>query len=150
MKTHRSVLHASFTFLALATGGISAVAMAQDVARPAKPATAGGRRAARELQVLSALRAHPLTAGYPITATWSKGAVVLSGGVGTKQVHDVAVRLAIASGVADSRRPGDRHGAGARRGDRRGCRGHRRCRGLRRLGASSPYIYPPPLDGQAG
>ena len=40
-----------------------------------------------------------MTAPYPITTSWRKGAVVLSGRVGTKQVHDVAVRLAIDTGV---------------------------------------------------
>ena len=45
-----------------------------------------------------ALRANPLTAPYPINATWRDGAVVLSGRVGTKQVHDAAVQMAIAFG----------------------------------------------------
>ena len=44
------------------------------------------------------MRANPLTAPYPIAATWQKGTVVLSGRVGTKQVHDAAVRMAIAIG----------------------------------------------------
>ena len=53
--------------------------------RPARP----------EQVVLSAIRSHPLTAPYPIVATWQKDKVVLAGRVGTKQVHDTAVRLAI-------------------------------------------------------
>ena len=46
-----------------------------------------------------ALRANPLTAPYAINATWRDGAVVLSGRVGTKQVHDAAVQMAIAFGL---------------------------------------------------
>jgi osmotically-inducible protein OsmY len=51
-----------------------------------------------ELTVQNALRANPLTAPYPIAATWRNGVVVLSGRVGTKPVHDTAVQLAIAIG----------------------------------------------------
>ncbi len=40
----------------------------------------------------------PLTAPYPIAATWRNGVVVLSGRVGTKVIHDAAVQLAIAVG----------------------------------------------------
>jgi hypothetical protein len=45
--------------------------------------------------VLNAIRAKPLTAPYPINATWRDGAVVLSGRVGTTQIHDAAIRTAI-------------------------------------------------------
>ncbi len=48
--------------------------------------------------VQNALRANPLTAPYPIAATWRHDRVVLVGRVGTKQVHDVAVQMAIACG----------------------------------------------------
>ncbi len=51
-----------------------------------------------ELVMLRALRSNPLTAPYPINATWQRGSVVLSGRVGTKQVHDAAVQMAIAFG----------------------------------------------------
>ena len=51
-----------------------------------------------DLQVVGALRANPLTAPYAIRSSWRDGAVVLSGRVGTKQVHDMAVRTAIAVG----------------------------------------------------
>ena len=46
-----------------------------------------------------ALRSNPITAGYPITTAWQKGSVVLAGRVGTKAVHDAAVRTAIDLGV---------------------------------------------------
>lgn len=51
-----------------------------------------------DLQVAGAIRANPLTAPYGIRTSWRDGAVVLSGTVGTKQVHDMAVRTAIAVG----------------------------------------------------
>lgn len=53
-----------------------------------------------EIVVLQALRAHPITAPYPIATSWRAGQVVLSGRVGTKVVHDTAVQLAIASGYS--------------------------------------------------
>jgi osmotically-inducible protein OsmY len=98
---------------------------------------------------LSAIRSHPLTAPYPIAARWQKGKVVLSGTVGTKQVHDTAVRLAIAAGVPfrddlliDT---GAAHfvaqSAAAVMGA--GSAGP-----LGTQSASSPYIYPPPLFGR--
>ncbi|AGA27256.1 BON domain-containing protein [Singulisphaera acidiphila] len=51
-----------------------------------------------EVAVFQMLRSHPVTAPYPIATTWRAGQVVLSGRVGTKVVHDTAIRLAIASG----------------------------------------------------
>ena len=45
-----------------------------------------------------ALRSNPLTAPYAIGASWQGGKVILSGRVGTKQVHDSAVQMAIAFG----------------------------------------------------
>ena len=51
-----------------------------------------------DLQVAGALRANPATAPYAIRTSWRDRSVVLSGRVGTKQVHDVAVRTAIAVG----------------------------------------------------
>jgi osmotically-inducible protein OsmY len=146
MKPHSSILYASFTLIALTSGGVS-VATAQVASPPARPARQASDVPRAELQVLSALRAHPLTAPYPIAATWNKGAVVLSGRVGTKEVHDVAVRLAIASGspirddlvidtgIAHAAAMGaSLYGSGAG--------------GFATLGTSGPYIYPPPLFGR--
>src|SRR5271166_3002454 len=45
--------------------------------------------------VLSAIRANPLTAPYPITAACRNGTVVLAGRVGTSVIHDMAVRTVI-------------------------------------------------------
>ena len=95
---------------------------------------------------MAAVRSHPLTAPYPITVTAQKGKVILAGRVGTKQVHDTAVRLVIATGVPfrddlviDTAGP-------PRRPDRRG--GGLWAATARRGLASSPYIYPPPLFGR--
>jgi osmotically-inducible protein OsmY len=51
-----------------------------------------------EIVVQTALRANPFTAPYPIAAAWKNGTLILSGRVGTKQVHDAAVRVVIAHG----------------------------------------------------
>ena len=45
--------------------------------------------------VLHAIQANPWTAPYAIHTSLSKGTVVLSGRVGTTQIHDIAVRTAI-------------------------------------------------------
>ena len=98
---------------------------------------------------MSAIRSHPLTAPYPIAATWQKGKVVLAGRVGTKQVHDTAVRLAIDIGypfrddlvidtgmahfVAQSAAAVMGGGVGGPLGTQ---------------SAASPYVYPPPLFGR--
>ncbi|MDR3620195.1 MAG: BON domain-containing protein [Paludisphaera borealis] len=49
--------------------------------------------------VVDALRANPLILPYAIQVTPSDGAIVLSGKVGTKQVHDMAVRTVIDLGL---------------------------------------------------
>ncbi len=135
MKTHRSILRASLAVTALffGAGGLE-IAAAQEARRPAAAGQTNDAPRA-ELQVLAALRAHPVTAPYPISVTWNKRAVVLSGRVGTKAVHDVAVQLAIASGspirddlVIDTGLASLSSSPG--------------------LGVSSPYIYPPPLMGR--
>ena len=147
MNTHRWVLRAS---LAVAVSGGSAV-FGQDAARPAKPAPRPAAEPANvprtELLVLSAIRAHPLTGAYPIAVTMRKGSVVLSGGVGTKEVHDVAVRLAIASGspvrddlVIDTGLASAVSTSPVVAGGGMSA--------VPRVGSSSPYIYPPPLMGR--
>ncbi len=52
-----------------------------------------------EVIMARALRSNPLTAPYAIGAYWRDGKVILSGRVGTKQVHDSAVQMAIAFGL---------------------------------------------------
>ena len=98
MRPQRFVVQSSFAALAILAGGASAV-LGQDAPRPAKPAEDAPNVPRPEIVVLDAIRSHPLTAPYPIATSWRKGTVVLSGRVGTKQVHDLAVRLAIATGV---------------------------------------------------
>jgi osmotically-inducible protein OsmY len=74
-------------------------ARAQTVPRPARETARAPRPAQPELILAVALRANPLTAPYPIATNWQKGVVVLSGRVGTKQIHDAAIRTAIETGV---------------------------------------------------
>ncbi|WP_422926473.1 BON domain-containing protein [Singulisphaera sp. PoT] len=53
-----------------------------------------------DITLLRALQSNPVTAPYRImTSTSKEGRVVLSGRVGTRQVHDVAVRIAIELGI---------------------------------------------------
>jgi osmotically-inducible protein OsmY len=137
------------TALALLAGGTSVV-VAQVEPRRATPDQRAASTSPRPEQVvLSAIRSHPLTAPYPIMATWQKGKVVLSGTVGTKQVHDTAIRLAIDAGapfrddlvidtgaahfVAQSAAAVMRAGPGGPLGTQ---------------SAASPYVYPPPLFGR--
>ena len=49
--------------------------------------------------VVDALRANPLILPYEIQVTPSKGAIVLSGKVGTKQIHDIVIRTVINLGL---------------------------------------------------
>jgi osmotically-inducible protein OsmY len=147
MKTQRWVLRPPVIALALVACATSA-GFGQDGTPPAKAARDTRKLSERELIVIRALRAHPLTAPYPYTTSLRNGDVVLSGRVGTKQAHDLAVRLALASGVPirddlviDT---GVAHLAalGAAQGPA----------GVSSLAPSlatnSPYIYPPPLMGR--
>jgi osmotically-inducible protein OsmY len=163
METQRGLLAQSLAALALFAAGTSTVsgqqpprpAPAQEPLQPApaqvapRAAAPGAPEAARqEILVLTALRSHPLTAAYPITVAWNKGAVVLSGPVGTKQVHDAAIRLAIDSGVPIRDNlvidTGLSHlaamSASMAVGGSSSLFGH--------PSSYSPYIYPPPLFGR--
>ena len=51
-----------------------------------------------DVAVRQVLQANPVTAPYNLTTAYRNGQVVLAGTVGTKQIHDVAIRLAIATG----------------------------------------------------
>jgi osmotically-inducible protein OsmY len=146
MNTPRLSLR--FAALALMAGETSVV-FAQVEPRRAAPAQRAASAPRPEQLVLSAIRSNPLTSPYPIMATWQKGKVVLSGTVGTKQVHDMAVRLAIAVGapfrddlvidtgaahfVAQSAAAVMRAGPGGPLGTQ---------------SSVAPYIYPPPLFGR--
>jgi hypothetical protein len=141
----------SLPLLALAVfAGGEPIVRAQVEPRRAAPVQTASSAPRPELVVLSAIRSHPLTAPYPIVAIWQKDKVVLAGRVGTKQVHDTAVRLAIAAGypfrddlvidtgtahfVAQSASAVMAGGAGA--GGPLGTQS-----------AASPYVYPEPLFG---
>jgi osmotically-inducible protein OsmY len=137
-----------FSALALLAGGTTGV-VGQVEPRHVPPAQVAQSVPRPEQVVLSAIRSHPLTAPYPIVASWQKGKVVLSGTVGTKQVHDTAVRLAIAVGVPfrddlviDT---GAAHyvaqSAAAVMGS--GVAGP-----LGSQSSAPPYVYPPPLFGR--
>ncbi|MFO0889751.1 MAG: BON domain-containing protein [Isosphaeraceae bacterium] len=65
-------------------------------AAPLRPSEGGAR--SPDLLTLQALQANPITAPYPISVSWQKGRIILSGRVGTGQVHDAAVRTVIALG----------------------------------------------------
>jgi hypothetical protein len=136
-----------FVLAVLANGAPAVVGQVQPRRATAAEAAPGAPRP--EQVVLSAIRSHPVTAPYPIAATWQKGKVVLAGRVGTKQVHDTAVRLAIDTGVPfrddlviDT---GTAHfvaqSAAAVMGGGTGGP-------LGTQSAASPYVYPPPLFGR--
>ena len=156
MKMRRLVRRASFTFLVLAGVGLWP-AFAQTIpgnAAPQQRAVAAPQATDLprvELLILARCGSNPLTAPYPIAVTWNKGAVTLSGVVGTKQVHDVAVRLAIASGkpirdnlVIDT---GIAHAAAMMSASLGPAAG---VGGFARVGGTSPVYLPAAADGQAG
>ncbi len=51
-----------------------------------------------DVTVRQLLLANPVTAPYNLMTAYRNGQVVIAGTVGTKQIHDVAIRLAIATG----------------------------------------------------
>jgi hypothetical protein len=102
-----------------------------------------------DLFVTRVLRANPLTGPYPIRADWRGGSVVLSGVVGTSQIHDMAVRAVVDLGypvkdelvidTAEAHRVALMQAAALP--------GNSTSWGL--LAGSAPYlVYPPPLFGR--
>jgi hypothetical protein len=75
------------------------VATAQAPTPQAQAGPAAEGPSSSETALLQALAADPLTAPYAFATTLRGGRVVLLGRVGTKVVHDAAVRIAIASGI---------------------------------------------------
>ena len=130
---------------------ITPTVSAQNATRPTY-GTAQQNRAVtvRADEVISnALRSNPVTAPYPIGVRWNKGAVELSGVVGTKQIHDVAVRTAIAYGfpfrdnlVIDTAMTAQVAAAASGMSPRNGSPP------AASVSASSYYVYPPPLMGK--
>ncbi len=130
------------SILALAT--LSTAASGQGV--QARPRPVPARPIERPEQFLARiLGENPTTAGYAITVKWAKGVAELSGRVGTKAIHDAAVRMAIDSGIpfrdnlvidtgtaraAASSDPVSQAAANAQ------------------ATAGAPYVYPPPLMGR--
>ena len=141
-------LSVPFSALALLAGGTSVV-VGQVEPRRVPPAQVAQSAPRPEQVVLNAIRSHPLTAPYPIAATWQKGKVVLSGVVGTKQVHDTAVRLAIAVGVPfrDDLMI-DTGGAHLVAQSAAAVMGGGVAGPLGTQSSASPYVYPPPLFGR--
>ncbi|MFI5457004.1 MAG: BON domain-containing protein, partial [Isosphaerales bacterium] len=143
MKTRLPLLQSSLTALALLAGGASAV-LSQDGARPAKETGDAGNVSRPEIVVLNAIRSHPVTAPYAIATSWRKGVVVLSGRVGTKQVHDVAVWLAIDSGVPFRDDLVIDTGTAAFAAQSAAMAAP----AAAVASSSSPFVYPPPLMGR--
>jgi hypothetical protein len=132
--------------LVLSIGGSRDLA-GQDAPRPAIRSRETASPPRPEAIVLNAIRANPVTAPYFIKAAWRRGAVELSGKVGTKQVHDVAVRTAIDLGIpfrdnlvidtGEAHRIAGDYAAPTPAAS-----------ALAQEYSSSPYIYPPPLMGR--
>jgi osmotically-inducible protein OsmY len=79
-----------------AVAGVASAQLAGPASAVPRPADIPQQRP--ELVMAQALRSNPLTAPYAINATWQNGLLILSGRVGTKQVHDATVQMAIAFG----------------------------------------------------
>jgi len=102
--------------------------------------------AAPDLLLLGALRSNPVTAPYAISVSRQKGVIVLAGRVGTKQIHDAAVRMAINLGAPFR----DDLVIDTAAADEVALMGNAAAAGPLAQGSlsSSPYIYPPPLMGR--
>ncbi len=64
-----------------------------------QPAAQADPRSEAEIALLRALASHPVTAPYPFQTGRRGDKVVLSGVVGTKYIHDVAIRVSIDAGI---------------------------------------------------
>jgi osmotically-inducible protein OsmY len=150
--------------LSLAVASLVAAAGAFPAHAPAQTARGTASRAAGDPgrpdpTVLRALQASPITAPYRITANWRDGKLVLAGRVGTKQIHDAAVQIALGytSAVrddlvidtAEAHRVAAQSAAAAAYPPAGAA-----ARGMPPLGAapyalgSLPYVYPQPLFGR--
>jgi osmotically-inducible protein OsmY len=146
MNPRRFLSHSSLAAIVLVAGATPLIA--QTVKRPpAQPQTAQTGPRPEDV-IIAAIRSHPLTAPYPIQAMARDGKVVLTGLVGTKQVHDMAVRLAIATGLpfrddlvidtAAAQLIAQMGGGGV-------IGSPAASPGTQGVLATTPYIYPPPL-----
>jgi hypothetical protein len=147
MNTGLSVVRSLLAGLAILAGGTTA-ALAQGTSPPAKQGTGAEKTARPDAAVLNALRLHPVTAPYLITSSWREGAVVLSGVVGTKQVHDVAIRLAIDSGLPVRDNLVIDTAAADLAAQSAAIAAQGALAGTPALSASTMFVYPPPLMGR--
>lgn len=122
-------------------------AWAQNVLPASPQGVAGTTRP--ESVVLQALLANPITAPYRITTTYRNRQVVLSGKVGTRLIHDTAVRVAMGTGypirddlVIDTNELNRLVAAGA------SASAAAMPPTIASLGGSASYVYPPPLFGR--
>lgn len=99
MVRHRRAWLSWWGMLAIVAAPAGVSHAQQAVTSPVAPRPAAHPQQERpEVIMTRALRANPLTAPYSVGAYWKDGVVVLAGRVGTKQVHDAAVQMAIAFG----------------------------------------------------
>src|SRR4051794_13001411 len=85
----------------LSIWGFAALALAIPalaVDPPQIPPATVSRPVGPDIVVLQAVMGNPVTAPYRIATSLRGRQVVLSGRVGTKQVHDVALQVAMATG----------------------------------------------------
>lgn len=80
-------------------GALSALLLVAPSAAPGQAARTVPAPSSAETTLLQALAADPVTAPYSFRTRVDRGRVVLMGRVGTKAVYDVAVRIAIATGI---------------------------------------------------
>lgn len=140
--------------LAVALSSATPAAGQTTSASTSRTATSAGRS---DTAVLNALQSNPYTAPYGISATWRDGKLVLAGRVGTKQVHDVAVRIALGftAAVRDDLviDTAEAHRAAAQVAAAPVPTMRSAAQGMPSLGAmpstlgSLPYVYPQPLFG---
>lgn len=119
-----------------------------------RAAKSGGRP---DNAVLNALQSNPYTAPYGISANWRDGKLVLTGRVGTKQIHDMAVRIALGftSAVRDDLviDTGEAHRVAAQSVVAPPVTARSPAQAMPSLGAmpytlgNLPYVYPQPLFG---
>jgi hypothetical protein len=108
-----------------------------------------------ELIVLQMLRADPVLAPYGLSTAFQNGKVVVVGVVGTKQIHDMAIRLAITSGypirddlVIDTAAVHRIASIVANAGSYGMGVGTSGIPSLGGMAGLPPYVYPPPLFGR--
>ncbi len=152
--SHRNcTLSGLFTALAL-TGSLPSLALGQAATQSTQ--RPGGQVAAQtaknalgpESLLSRALRSNPVTAPYAISATRRNGVIVLAGRVGTKVIHDAAVRMAIDLGAPFR----DDLVIDTAAADQAALMANMNAAATGPLAqgalSSSPYIYPPPLMGR--